>query len=164
MKASESFFRNENNTGTITFLLVIMLLMLPYGFIIQIAEGWHYYQVHAAVWAFKDWSYAVGGGSYNSFGFPDPYAFLNSLIAAFFNYVFTIQIIRHHRAETTKKKVRISAVLTLIPLAPLFFLSLFSDSMQAGGGLRGPIPLFMILGLIIDHLWGIEPAVVPWDA
>ncbi|MHA1927871.1 MAG: hypothetical protein ACTSV2_04725, partial [Candidatus Thorarchaeota archaeon] len=61
------------------------------------------------------------------------------------------------------KKVRISAVLTLIPLLPLFFLSLFSVSDQAGGGLTGPIPLFMILGLIIDHLWGIEPAVAPWD-
>ena len=163
MKPLESFFRNENNTGTIILLLVIMLLMVPYGFIIEIEEGWHYYQVYAAVWVFRDWSYASGVEVYNSFGFPDPYAFLSSFIFAVFSYVFTIQIIRHHRAQTTKKKVRISAVLTLIPLVPLFFLSLFSVSMQSGGGFQGPIPLFMILGLIIDHLWGIEPAVAPWD-
>ncbi|MHA1930064.1 MAG: hypothetical protein ACTSV2_15945 [Candidatus Thorarchaeota archaeon] len=163
MKPLESFFRNENNTGTITFLLVIMLLMLPYGFNIQIAEDWHSYQVYSAVWELKNWSYASGVEVYNSFGFPDPYAFLISLIVGIFRYVFTIQIIRHHRAETTQKRVRISAVLTLIPLAPLFFLSLFSVSNQAGGGLTGPIPLFMILGLIIDHFWGIEPAVAPWD-
>ena len=163
MKPLESFFRNENNTGTITLLLVIMLLMVPYSFIIQIDESWHYYQVSAAVWVFRDWSYASGVEVYNSFGFLDPYAFLNSFIIAVFSYVFTIQIIRHHRAKTTKKKVRISAVLTLIPLLPLFFLSLFGVSMQAGGGFTGPIPLFMILGLIIDNLWGIEPAVAPWD-
>ncbi len=137
--------------------------MVPYGFIIQIGEGWHYYHVNAAVWVFRDWSYASGVEVYNSFGFLDPYVFLSSLIVGIFSYVFTIQIIRHHRAETTQKKVRISAVLTLIPLAPLFFLSLFGVSMQAGGGFTGPIPLFMILGLIIDHLWGVEPAVAPWD-
>ncbi len=137
--------------------------MLPYGFIIQIAEDWHYYHVYSAVWIFRDSSIASGSEVYNSFGFLDPYVFLSSLLVGFFNYVFTIQIIRHHRAETTKKKVRISAVLTLIPLAPLFFLSLFGVSMQAGGGFTGPIPLFMILGLIIDHLWGIEPAVAPWE-
>jgi hypothetical protein len=137
--------------------------MVPYGFIIQIDESWHYYQVSSAVWVFRDWSYASVGEVYNSFGFLDPYLFLNSLIVAVFSYVFTIQIIRHHRAKTTRKKVRISAVLTLIPLAPLFLLSLFGVSMQAGGGFQGPIPLFMILGLIIDHLWGIEPAVAPWD-
>jgi len=136
--------------------------MVPYGFIIQIDESWHYYKVYSAVWAYTDWSYASGGEVYNSFGFPDPYLFLNSFILAVFNYVFTIQIIRHHRAQTTRKKVRISALLTLIPLAPLFFLSLLGVSMQAGGGFQGPIPLFMILGLIIDHLWSIEPAVVPW--
>ena len=163
MKPLESFFRNENNTGTIILLLVIMLLMVPYGFIIQIGEGWHYYQVSSAVWTFTDWSYASGGESYNLFRFPDPYAFLSSLIVAFFSYIFTIQIIKHHRAETTKKRVRILAVLTLIPLAPLSFLSLFGVSMSAGGGFTCPIPLFMILGLIIDNLWGIEPAVAPWD-
>lgn len=140
----------------------MMLLMLPYGFIIQIGEGWHYYQIYAAVWVLRDWSYASGESS-SLFGFPDPYAFLNSLIVAFFNYFFAIQIVRHHRAETTQNRARISAVLTLIPLLPLFFLSLFGVSMQAGGGLTGPIPLFMILGLIIDQFWGIEPAVVPWD-
>ena len=136
--------------------------MVPYGFIIQQGEGWHYYQAYAAIWVFRDWSYALGD-AYTSFGFPDPYALLSSLTITCFRYIFAVQIIRHHKSQTSQKAVRISAVLSLIPLAPIFILSLLGVSMSAGGGFTGPIPLFLILGLIIDRFWGIEPAVQPWD-
>jgi hypothetical protein len=136
--------------------------MMPSEFIIQIDEGWHFFQVSSAIWAFIDWSYA-SGEAYTRFVFPDPYLLLNSFFYAFFSYVFLIQIIRHHQEKTTRKNVRISAVLTLFPLLPLLILSLFGVSLYAGGGLTGPIPLFLILGLVIDHYWGIEPAVQPWD-
>ncbi|MCK5152708.1 MAG: hypothetical protein KAQ65_12730, partial [Candidatus Thorarchaeota archaeon] len=111
---------------------------------------------------FKDWSNVHGNASID-FIIPDPYAFLNSLIVACFTYIFAIQIIRHHRGETSQKGVWIPAVLTLFPLTPIFILSLFGVSISAGGGFSGPIPLFLILGLIIDRYWGIEPAVQPWD-
>ncbi len=136
--------------------------MLPYGFIIQNGEGWHYYQAYAAIWVFKDWS-TVSGSASIDFIIPDPYAFLGSLIESFFRYVFAIQIIRHHRGGTSQRGVWFSAVLSMIPLAPLFILSLLGITTSAGGGFTGPIPLFLILGLIIDRYWGIEPVVHPWE-
>lgn len=156
------FFRNEEYTSTIILILVVLLLMLPYGFIIQNGEGWHYYQAYSAIWVFKDWITASGSASVD-FNIPDPYAFIDSLIFSCFRYIFAIQIIRHHRSETSQRGVWISAILTLIPLVPLFILSLFGVTMYAGGGFTGPIPLFLILGLIIDRYWGIEPVVQPWD-
>jgi hypothetical protein len=158
----KKFFYKEGHTSYIVLLLVVLLLMVPYGFIIQNADEWHYYQIYSAIWVFRDWSYA-SGETYTSFGFPDPYAFLSSLTITCLRYVFAIQIIRHHRGETSQKKVWLSAILSLIPLAPLFILSLLGISMSAGGGFAGPIPLFLIIGLFIDRFWGIELPVQPWD-
>jgi hypothetical protein len=42
-------------------------------------------------------------------------------------------------------------------------LSLFGFSLSAGGGFYGPIPIFLIIGLLIDCYLGIEPAAQPWE-
>ncbi|MHA2285399.1 MAG: hypothetical protein ACXABZ_05960, partial [Candidatus Thorarchaeota archaeon] len=129
------------------FLLFLLLLFVPYGLIFQSGDNWHYYQIYAVLWVFKDWS-TVHGDAAAGVGFLDFNAFVSSLFLSGFRYVFAYQIYRHRNSLTTKRRVWISALLSLIPLTPIAILSVVGVSFYAGGGFEGPIPIFLIIGLI----------------
>jgi hypothetical protein len=144
------------------YLLILLLLFVPYGLIIQTGDNWHYYQVYAVIWVFKDWS-TVHGNAAAGVGFPDFGAFGASLFLSGFRYVFAYQIYRHRNGLTTKRSVWISALLSLVPLTPIAILSVVGISFYSGGGFECPIPIFLIIGLIMDHYIGVEPPTKPWE-
>lgn len=162
LESVTDFFRDEENRSIHIAILVLFRLLLPYGFALQEDPDWHNYQLYAAVWVFRDWC-NVHGDMASGIIFPDPIAFLNSFVLIGFGYLFTVQIVRHHKGQTTQKNVWLLAVLSLFPLTPILFLSLIGYPLYAGGGISGPVPLFLVIGLVIDRYWGNEPPEQPWD-
>ncbi|MHA2207456.1 MAG: hypothetical protein ACXABC_16500 [Candidatus Thorarchaeota archaeon] len=143
------------------YLMILLLLLLPCVFVVQIGQNWHYYQITAILWDFKDWSTAAGDLGV-SYGMSDPILFLGTLVLTGFRSVFAYQIYRHKNGLTTQRNVWIFAVLSLFPLAPISILQVIDISFTAGT-ISGPIPIFLIIGLIMDRYLGIEPTTQPWE-